>query len=81
MSPLNVKVPDDQLRRLDAGIAGGRASSRSEALRLGLERLLNEWDKAAWEESWSRVLPGPTDEFADLEQAAIEGLRDLDADR
>ena len=78
MSPVNVKIPDDQLRRLDAGIAKGRAGNRSEALRIGLDHLLRAWDRAAWDESWERVVPDGTDEFADLQATAIAGWAALD---
>lgn len=81
MSPVNVKLPEKQLRRLDAGIASGRAGNRSEALRIALDRLLDEWDRQAWSDAWERVIPAEEDEFADIQAMVIDRWADLDVDR
>jgi Arc/MetJ-type ribon-helix-helix transcriptional regulator len=76
-APVNVKLPDEQIRRLDAAIASGRVSNRSEALRMGLDQLLSDWDRRAWEERWDCIVPDD-DEFADLAESAVEGWKSLE---
>jgi Arc/MetJ-type ribon-helix-helix transcriptional regulator len=81
MSPVNVKLPEDQLRRLDAAIAIGRADNRSDALRTALDHLLAEWDRQAWKAAWAKAVPDDNDEFEDLQQARDHRWDDLDGDR
>jgi Arc/MetJ-type ribon-helix-helix transcriptional regulator len=81
MSAINVKLPESQLERLDAGIAGGRAGNRSEALRIALDHLLREWDRQSWDQAWEQVTPEGNDEFAGLNATALDGWSELDIDR
>jgi Arc/MetJ-type ribon-helix-helix transcriptional regulator len=81
MSPINVKFADAQLKRLDAGIAQGRAINRSDALRAALDHLLREWERQSWDEAWDRAIPDNDDEFADLAATRAAGWSDLDGDQ
>lgn len=82
MVPVNVKLTDAQVRRVDEAIAQGRAGNRSDALRLALDHLLREWDLATWNERWEKAIPDDLDEFSDLTAAAVSRWGDLDrADR
>ena len=81
MSPVNVKLPELQLIRLDAGIARGRAANRSDAMRLALEHLLREWESAAWADAWAHVIPDKIDEFADLQAASSGAWDELDGEQ
>lgn len=81
MQPVNVKLADDRLRRLDAGIAQGRAANRSDALREALDRLLREWDREAWNDAWALAIPDTEDEFISYRSLAIKGWDELDGDR
>jgi Arc/MetJ-type ribon-helix-helix transcriptional regulator len=78
---VNVKLPEQQLQRLDAAIAQGRVANRSEALRLGLDHVLREWDRAAWDERWEAVIPTDVDEFADLAASAGSDWGSLDEEQ
>jgi Arc/MetJ-type ribon-helix-helix transcriptional regulator len=78
MSPLNVKLDDRDVARLDQAIAAGLAANRSDAVRIALRRQLVEWDRKAWDDAWSRALPDESDEFVDLNARAVAGWVDLD---
>lgn len=80
MPPVNVKLDDRDMARLDEAIARGLAANRSDAVRIALRRQLIEWDRKAWDDAWSRVLPDESDEFADLNAQAVVGWADLDGD-
>ena len=41
-TPVQTRLSDDEIRALDAAIARGRFSNRSDALRAGLQHLLRE---------------------------------------
>ncbi len=80
MPPVNVKLDDRDMARLDEVIARGLAANRSDAVRIALRRQLIEWDRKAWDDAWSRVLPDESDEFVDLNAQAVVGWADLDGD-
>lgn len=81
MSPLNVKLDDRDVARLDEAIARGQAANRSDAMRIALRNQLLTWDRQAWDDAWARAVPGEideTDEFADVNSRATAGWADLD---
>ena len=80
MPPVNVKLDDRDMARLDEVIARGLAANRSDAVRIALRRQLIEWDRKIWDDAWSRVLPDESDEFVDLNAQAVVGWADLDGD-
>lgn len=80
MSPLNVKLDDREVARLDEAIARGFAVNRSDAMRIALRRQLLAWDRQAWDDAWARAVPDESDEFADLNVRAVSGWADLDSD-
>jgi Arc/MetJ-type ribon-helix-helix transcriptional regulator len=83
MSPLNVKLEDREVARLDEAIARGFAANRSDALRIALRSQLLAWDRQAWDDAWARALPDQSDlpdEFADQNASAVSGWADLDGD-
>jgi Arc/MetJ-type ribon-helix-helix transcriptional regulator len=57
-TPVQTRLGDDELRALDAAIARGRFSSRSDALRAGLQHVLRSEREqaiaAAYEEGYGR---------------------------
>jgi Arc/MetJ-type ribon-helix-helix transcriptional regulator len=80
MSPVNVKLDDQDVVRLDQAIARGHAANRSDAIRLALRRQLSEWDRKVWDDAWAKAVPDEVDEFADLNRQSIAGWADLDGD-
>lgn len=78
MPPLNVKLDDRDIERLDDAIERGCAANRSDALRIALRAQLREWDRQAWDEAWARAVPDEADEFGDLSTRAVAGWIDLD---
>jgi Arc/MetJ-type ribon-helix-helix transcriptional regulator len=78
MLPLNVKLEDRDVARLDEAIGRGLAANRSDAMRIALRRQLIEWDRKAWDDAWSRALPDEADEFVDLNDRAVTAWADLD---
>jgi Arc/MetJ-type ribon-helix-helix transcriptional regulator len=84
MSPLNVKLEDRDVARLDDAIARGFAVNRSDAMRIALRSQLHAWDQQAWDDAWARAVPDESDssdEFADLNARAVSGWADLDGDK
>ncbi len=78
MSPVNVKLDDRDMARVDEVIARGFAANRSDAIRIALRRQLIEWDRQTWDDAWSRALPDEADEFVDLSARAVAGWAELD---
>ncbi len=81
MSPLNVKLDDREVARLDEAIARGFAANRSDAMRIALRSQLLAWDRQAWDDAWAQAVPGELDgpdEFADQNAGAVSGWGDLD---
>ena len=72
MAQLVTRIDDDLVSLIDAAIADGVASSRSELVRLGLERILDEVRRtktgAAIVAGYQRV-PETDDELSDLSAA------------
>jgi Arc/MetJ-type ribon-helix-helix transcriptional regulator len=81
MSPLNVKLDDRDVARLDEAIERGFAANRSDAMRIALRSQLLAWDRQAWDDAWARAVPDQSDEFADLNARAVSGWAGLDSDR
>ncbi len=80
MSPVNVKLDDRDVARLDEAVVRGLAANRSDAVRIALRRQLLEWDRQAWDDAWSCAVPDEADEFVDLNARAVGGWADLDGD-
>ena len=80
MSPLNVKLDDREVARLDEAIARGFAANRSDAMRIALRSQLLAWDRQAWDDAWAQAVPDKSDEFADLHASAVDRWADLDGD-
>ena len=78
MSAVNVKMDDHELKRLDAAISVGMALNRSDAIRIALRRLIEEWDRQRWDDAWSKAVPEAVDEFASLNDRAAGGWSELD---
>jgi Arc/MetJ-type ribon-helix-helix transcriptional regulator len=78
MSPLNVKLDDREVARLDDAIARGFAANRSDAMRIALRSQLLAWDRQVWDDAWARAVPDESDEFAELNSRAVSGWADLD---
>jgi Arc/MetJ-type ribon-helix-helix transcriptional regulator len=74
MTPVNVKLDDLDIEKLDSAIASGFATNRSSVIRLALQRQFEEWERAAWDDGWAKVAaaaqsPAP-DEFSDMNKQA-----------
>jgi Arc/MetJ-type ribon-helix-helix transcriptional regulator len=78
MSPLNVKLDDREVARLDDAIARGFAANRSDAMRIALRSQLLAWDRQVWDDAWARAVPDESDEFAELNSRAVSGWAELD---
>lgn len=78
MSPLNVKLDDRDVARLDEAIGRGFAANRSHAMRIALRSQLLAWDRQAWDDAWARAVPDESNEFADQNLRAVAGWVDLD---
>lgn len=81
MSPLNVKLEDRDIARLDEAIARGFAANRSDAMRIALRGQLLAWDRQAWDDAWAQAVPSELDEFTDQNARTVGAWTDLDSDR
>lgn len=78
MSPLNVKLEDRDMARLDEAIARGFAANRSDAMRIALRGQLLAWDRQQWDDAWAQAVPTEPDEFTDQNRRTVSSWADMD---
>lgn len=74
-----VKVPDDVLDAVDDLVAAGRFSSRSGAIRAGLDLLVRQANRELLDRAFAdgfRRRPEGSDELAEARRLAIEAIED-----